>query len=667
MLMGPLGLNTVPNARMDEAGIMRLTASTLDPYTNVSLGFQIAEPLFVNLRQSMEVPGINADPDRLYPSIDIKLRLAEETSRRPEIALGLQSATGHKRMAGEYLVLSKRFLDFDLSAGIGWGRYGSAGQIDNPLSAIFGHFDKERELDAEMPNIPEDWFTGKKAGLFAGIEYFTPIDGLSLKADIGADRYAAEKAALDFNAPSPWSVGVNYSPAEWINLHAGTLGGDKLFASLNFQSPAGKWPGRSKDKGEPVPFRPYRTGLSLTGEMKKSASRKGVELTSLSRNVNGAAAELHFTHDAPLPRQIGRAARHMANHAGESIESLTVTPVYYGLRGPSVSIIRADLERALGGDNNASPQEIWKNARFNQDIPEDLKKTEGLKEKPLSDFKFSLTSATDISLAEEDSGLLYRSAVLARLSRRIGSQFISGEEWRINFADNLNRLRKYRQRSALPVRADIDDFTARTIATDRAFLGWLTTIRNGFYGSASAGYLEEMYGGIGGEILYRPYGKTYAIGGELWQVFKRDPFTSLNLGFNGDHLMTGHINAWYEFPGSGLTLKASLGRYLAEDLGGSISLMHEFKNGAELEAFATLTDQSDFDIFGGTTHFYNGLRLKLPIGNAGPIPDGSEIRVNAAPLGRDNGQALDKPLSLFELTKPFSRRHMARHWNSVME
>lgn len=80
---------------MDETGTISLTTSAQDPYIHASLGFQLADPLFVGFRQSMETSGIREEPDRLYPGADIKIRLAKESEYAPEIAVGLQSAIGH--------------------------------------------------------------------------------------------------------------------------------------------------------------------------------------------------------------------------------------------------------------------------------------------------------------------------------------------------------------------------------------------------------------------------------------------------------------------------------------------------------------------------------------------------------------------------------------------
>ena len=99
----------------------------------------------------------------------------------------------------------------------------------------------------------------------------------------------------------------------------------------------------------------------------------------------------------------------------------------------------------------------------------------------------------------------------------------------------------------------------------------------------------------------------------------------------------------------------------------SFALQKRLHNGATIEAFATATNAADFDVFGSTTHLYSGLKFRLPLGNVKYIPAGSEIRVTAAPLGRDIGQALDAPLKLYEISEPLSYRHIAQHWTEIVD
>ena len=217
------------------------------------------------------------------------------------------------------------------------------------------------------------------------------------------------------------------------------------------------------------------------------------------------------------------------------------------------------------------------------------------------------------------------------------------------------------------MRSNEDRFAARTIGLETNYISFTHSFRSDLHLSLLGGYLEEMYGGAGGEILYRPYKARWAIGAESWLALKRDPETMLNTGFNGDHLLTGHINGWYDLPMIDATLHAKAGRYLAEDFGATLALQKTFRNGVQMEGFITVTDAADYDLFGGTTHAYNGLKLSVPLGGYKYAPENSHIKIKAAPFGRDTGQTLNNPLPLYELTEKFSERHMADYWDEIAQ
>jgi hypothetical protein len=113
------------------------------------------------------------------------------------------------------------------------------------------------------------------------------------------------------------------------------------------------------------------------------------------------------------------------------------------------------------------------------------------------------------------------------------------------------------------------------------------------FGRVTAGLFEPMFGGVAGEVLWLPQDSAFALGAEVAYAVQRDP--DLVLGFAGYDVVTGHVSGYWDM-GGGYHAQLDLGRYLAGDWGGTLTLARDFDNGWRIGAFATLTD-AGFDDF----------------------------------------------------------------------
>lgn len=280
------------------------------------------------------------------------------------------------------------------------------------------------------------------------------------------------------------------------------------------------------------------------------------------------------------------------------------------------------MEHALR-DHHGSAEEIWHN------IDTGFETLPTAKKKSFAARGLRLDWINDVSLSEEDAGVLYRTALIPAYRHRLSRHLMTEDALRINLSDNITNLNLFRGINPLPVRGDINAFTRQRVIIDHSSLAGFATLRQDLHGAFHIGYLEEMYAGLSGEILYRPFSKPWAIGTEITLALKRDPLTPLALGISPDHVLTGHINGYYEVPDSSVTLKASLGRYLA-GIGGTFEIRNNFDNGVVMAATTTLTNQSDRDIYGGRTNGYVGMKLSVPFGSLPFLPDGSRMTVNGS-------------------------------------
>ncbi|MDA5193391.1 YjbH domain-containing protein [Govanella unica] len=222
-LLGGVGLLATPTARMLPDGEVVFGTSFQDPFYGAYLTWQALPWLEATARFS-DAHGTADDFDR---ALDLKIRLYEGGSF-PSVAIGFRDALGHGPFAGEYLVFSKAFGKFDVSAGVGWGYLGSRDSLGNPLSRITG-----RTRDRHSGGVPQlrNYFSGD-FGVFGGIAYVTPVQGLSLKLEYDG----GDPRGLPLDEPArggfPLNIGVDYRPLSWVHVSAGLLRGNALGLSL---------------------------------------------------------------------------------------------------------------------------------------------------------------------------------------------------------------------------------------------------------------------------------------------------------------------------------------------------------------------------------------------------------------------------------------------------
>ena len=112
-----------------------------------------------------------------------------------------------------------------------------------------------------------------------------------------------------------------------------------------------------------------------------------------------------------------------------------------------------------------------------------------------------------------------------------------------------------------------------------------------WYSQAYAGYLEMMYAGAGSEVLYKPYGHSWAVGVDANYVKQRDWNDTIQLA---DYdVFTGHLTTYWQLPFiKGGLAKISAGQYLAGDKGVTLDLSRQFDSGIIAGAYVTKTNVS---------------------------------------------------------------------------
>lgn len=180
------------------------------------------------------------------------------------------------------------------------------------------------------------------------------------------------------------------------------------------------------------------------------------------------------------------------------------------------------------------------------------------------------------------------------------------------------------------------------------------------FATFKAGYLESMFAGVGGEVLWRPQGQRWALGADLYHVWQRD-FDRL-FGLQPYHVTTGHVSLYYASPFYNLDFQVRAGQYLAGDRGLTFQVTRRFSTGVEVGAFFTKTNVSSARF--GEGSFDKGIIIRIPLGWIAPIETQNLVGLDLRPVQRDGGQVLLGDATLFEETRRASQAEIVRNGKS---
>ncbi len=233
---GDIGLIEMPTARMAPDGQMALTVANVDPRQwRIGLGFQLLPWIETSFRYA-HIPHF-FDPPSSLPLYDrsfgLKVRLLQETPYTPALAIGARDIVGTGIYGQEFVVLSKRFWDFDFTGGLGWGRLASTEMFPNPFGVLFQSFNTRSTNTGQGGTIAfNQLFHGPDTSLFGGINWNTPIDGLDLMVEYSPDRYLQERKNTRFFTRMPVNIAVSYRVFDHMSVMAGWLYGTTWGAAI---------------------------------------------------------------------------------------------------------------------------------------------------------------------------------------------------------------------------------------------------------------------------------------------------------------------------------------------------------------------------------------------------------------------------------------------------
>jgi Exopolysaccharide biosynthesis protein YbjH len=670
-LNGTTGLIDLPSGEAQDDGAFTFSTALIGPVTRATISFQITERLSASFRfQTWR------DWDTLFPgeddkesdrSFDIRYQILQESRLMPSLTVGLIDFTGQGNFSSEYLAATKSFGErVKVTAGLGWGRLGTDGSIGQP----FGDRPALETGDYGKPNA-DQWFRGDAAP-FAGVEVKL-TDTWTFKGEYSSDAYVLEDDTRGIiERDSPFNFGFEYQKGPNARYGIYSLYGSEVGLVFHLiLDPKNRATGGVMGAAPvPVKARPSRAadpeaydggwvtqadaGPLLRKNLAKRLAVDGIVIEDLAYTAQTVQIRIRNTRVDAGPQAIGRTARALSHVMPASVEVFEIVPVVNGIGASKITIRRSDLEELEYAADNATLLRERVQVTDAGPVPANSVGSEGLYPK----FRWSLRPA--FRMSEPLKGDLG-----ARLSASydFGPGLVLSGSIYGRVIGNVDRSGTPSDSVLQPVRTDGARYAKYgDPVMERLTLAWYGRPAADVYSRVTVGYLERMHAGISGEVLWKPVDSPLGLGVELNYTKQRDTDGLFGVDEYDYDVVTGYLSAYYDF-GNGYLGQVDVGRYLAGDVGATISLDRVFVNGWRVGAFATVTDVSAEDF--GEGGFDKGIRFSVPLnwalGNQSRNSFGTTLRAGTG----DGGARVDVDGRLYESVREYHTDALDPEWGRV--
>ncbi|MDU8929614.1 YjbH domain-containing protein [Alisedimentitalea sp. MJ-SS2] len=697
----PGGLIDMPTAEVAPDGELSTTLSHFGGTTKTTLTFQLLPRLTGAFRYSALK---NYRPGRFGPtpypnssyydrSFDLKYQVLKEGTYRPAVAIGMRDFIGTGLYSAEYVVATKSIGSrLRVTGGVGWGRMGSFNSFattgTRPGIGIIG----------AGGNLRTDrWFKGPMSA-FGGVSYQVN-DRLSFKAEYSTDNYSEERGAIVggpvqdaganmFTRKSPWNFGADYKISPRIALGAsymyGSTFGLKLTLATDLKGAA--VPGGSEAAPLPVAVRPRNSASDLgwtdlpgkpamvQSDVANALAKEGIMLEGMKLDGRSVRVVMRNTRYDIESQAVGRTARALTRNLPASVEEFTVVQTYQGMPTGAVTLKRSDVE-AL---ENAPAHDILQRAVFSSGAGawDGVAPVDGAYPR----LSWSLGPYGKLGVFDPDNPVKLDVGLKLSADYHFAPGWVVSGAASVKLTGNLDAAPSGRSGAGVGTLPAVRSDGRLYAAGNDPKIEHLTIAKYGrlgpdWYTRVTVGYLESMYAGASGEVLWKPASSRLAFGAELNYVRPRE--YSMGLGLKTRHSFitdpatgitsyaglipewNGHVSAYYDF-GNGFHGEMNVGRYLAGDWGATVAVDREFNNGWRVGAYVTKTNVSAAAF--GEGSFDKGIRITIPLSSSIGSATRKKNKIVLQSLSRNGGARLNVNGRLYEAVRDAHHPEMAKTW-----
>jgi len=651
------GMLDIPSARMQDENTFTTTYSRKDVADIYALGFQAGDRLeasfrytIFNARKISPIPGVRCFAEATFcdgirdRSFEVRYRLLDETEQLPSVVVGIRDLLGTGQWGAEYLVASKRYGNLDLTLGLGWGRFAERDIASNPLTTLSDRF-KTRGSAAQGGGqfSLDSYFHGSKIGVFGGLRYSVPGMPLEVVAAYNSDSYERERAFGTIADASPLSYGVEWLATPGVRLGLSWQQGNSLALKISAALDAGAESPRKTPNGFGT-----SSGLAPAAELDRGAdwwTRFVVDAETSGLLVHEMAIDqetMHLRFSNGVYQVEADAIRRIFDlidqYAPNTVDRVALTGTTLGMPTYAVTYTRPPRDRLPVFAAASRPIDIGP--------PREITDPDEVREYSYPNGEWNVGLNGRAYLFDPDFPLLYQLALRVRADVDLGSGWGATGIWMQNIKSQFGRITREGESQLPPVRTELKNYLQQgESGFDQLVLTKRGKLSEDLYYQAYGGMLEEMYSGVGMDLLWRRGESNLAFGANLNAVVQRD--FDKKWGVRDYRTITGHVSAYWVTPFRDVDVAIHAGRYLARDVGATLEIQKRFANGWSIGAFATLTDVP-FSVFGEGS-FDKGLIFNIPFDLYSPKNTRGSYRSILRSINRDGGRMLDHwPGSLWE-------------------
>ena len=633
---GVKGLIDIPTARMSADGTLTTTAAVQSRTNSYSITYQ-ATPW---LEGSFRYTGFNNffHYDRNY---EAKVRLLPEQKYLPQLALGIRDLVGTGVYGSEYLVASKKYGNFDVTVGMGWGRLSGKGDFNNPLINLSDSFEVRDGFDGVGGEFSTGmFFSGKKAGLFGGVSYQPESLPLSVMLEYNPDQYGYESVRGGLRPKSPLSAAIKWDAAPGLSLSLSRQHqqewGIELSAALDTKlvSPRRATPRFTSSLDmAPQDLPPQINPRDWYDTLLYDVERSGLLLleASIEDNSHTAVLVIRNRDYAVWVDAVAKMTVLADLHLPSSVNTFRFVIEEEGHRVKSVQMRRPSL--AYGQNKELMERQI--SILPGRKLMRAQHKTDFAQNK----LFFDINLATRFQFFDPDNPARYQLYANVKMDLMLPRSWELRSAYGVDITNNFDESNRINSDSILPhVRSDIVKYLIEgDSGLNSLFLQKRGTAYKNLHYRVFGGVLEEMYSGVGGEVLYQPFQSRLAYGLSANWVRQRDYVkTFKHLDYQ---TTTAFASVYWASPFYNFDVAVHAGKYLAKDIGATLEVRRSFSNGWMVGLWATITDVP-FDDFGEGS-FDKGMFFKIPFDALLGRNTRGSYSTRLRPIQRDGGQRLD--------------------------